>query len=310
MSDQPIFHHFEASPFSEKIRLIFGFKRIAWSSVLVPRILPKPDLMPLTGGYRRTPVMQIGADIYCDTQMITRVLEARYPTPTLFPNGNAGLPWAVTIWTDRVVFANTVGLVFGSLGDKVPQSFIDDRTKMRGAPFDVKAMGAALPQLRDQYRAHVAWIEDQLAGGGSARPWLLGEPSLADFTAYMNLWYVRSNLDTADAWLAEFPRVRDWESRIRAIGHGERSELSGEQALDIAAKATSAEVASADARDPSGRNVGDKVSVASDDFASSVGVEGEIVSLSAQHIAIRRHDPRVGEVVVHFPRAGYAVKAR
>ena len=31
--------------------------------------MPRPDLMPMTGGYRRTPVMQIGADIYCDTQM-------------------------------------------------------------------------------------------------------------------------------------------------------------------------------------------------------------------------------------------------
>ena len=77
MSDQPILHHFEASPFSEKIRVIFGFKRIAWLSVLIPRILPKPDLMPLTGGYRRTPVMQIGADVFCDTQIIVRELEAR-----------------------------------------------------------------------------------------------------------------------------------------------------------------------------------------------------------------------------------------
>lgn len=308
MSDQPIFHHFEASPFSEKIRLIFGFKRIAWHSVLVPRILPKPDLMPLTGGYRRTPVMQIGADIFCDTQMITRVLETRYPTPTLFPDGNAGLPWAVSMWTDRVVFANTVGLVFGSLGDKVPQSFIDDRSKMRGSPFDVKAMGAALPQFRDQYRAHLAWIEDQLAGAGSPRPWLLGEASLADFTAYMNLWYVRSNLDTADAWLAEFPRVRDWEGRIQAIGHGARSDLSGQDALDIAAKATSSEVAAGDVHEPSGRKVGDKVSVASDDLGGKGGIEGEIVSISIQHIAIRRRDPRVGEVVVHFPRAGYIVR--
>ena len=310
MSDQPILHHFEASPFSEKIRLIFGLKRIAWHSVLVPRILPKPDLMPLTGGYRRTPVMQIGADIFCDTQMITRALEARYPEPTLFPNGNAGLPWAVAMWTDRVVFSNTVGLVFGSLGDKVPQSFIDDRTKMRGAPFDVKAMAAALPRFRDHYRAHAAWIEDQLAGGGTARSWLLGKPSLADFTTYMNLWYVRSNLDTADAWLAEFPRVRDWESRVRAIGHGARSELSGQEALDIAARATPAEAASGDARDPDGRQVGNKVAVASDDFPNAAGVEGEIVSLSAQHIAIRRNDPRVGEVVVHFPRAGYVVQVR
>lgn len=307
MLDQPIFHHFEASPFSEKIRLIFGLKRIAWHSVLVPRILPKPDLMPLTGGYRRTPVMQIGADIFCDTQMITRVLEARYPGPTLFPNGNAGLPWAVAMWTDRVVFSNTVGLVFGSLGDQVPQSFIDDRTKMRGSPFDVQAMAAALPRFRDQYRAFVAWIEDQLAGSGRARPWLLGEASMADFTAYMNLWYVRSNLDTADAWLAEFPRVRDWESRIRAIGHGQRNDLSGQEALDIAAKATSVESFADDAHDPGGRKVGDRVSVASDDFAGT-GVEGEIVSLSVQHVAIRRRDPRVGEVVVHFPRAGYIVK--
>jgi hypothetical protein len=29
------------------------------------------------------------------------------------------------------------------------------------------------------------------------------------------------------------------------------------------------------------------------------------VSLSAQHIAIRRRDERAGEIVVHFPRAGF-----
>ena len=69
MPDFPIIlHHFDQSPFSEKIRLIFGLKSIAWRSVRISRIMPRPDLMPLTGGYRRTPVMQIGADIYCDTQ--------------------------------------------------------------------------------------------------------------------------------------------------------------------------------------------------------------------------------------------------
>ncbi len=309
MSDQPILHHFEASPFSEKIRIIFGFKRIAWRSVLIPRILPKPDLIPLTGGYRRTPVMQIGADIFCDTQMITRALEARYPEPSLFPAGHAGLPWAVAMWTDKVFFQNTVNLVFGSLGDKVPQDFIEDRTRMRGAPFDVKAMAAGLPQHRDQFRAHVALIEDQLGGGGRARPWLLGDFSLTDINAYMNVWYVRSNLESADALLAEFPCMRDWESRIRAIGHGARTELSPQEALDIAAKAAPAAAPAGDLRDPSGRKIGDKVSVAADDYGKTE-IEGEIVSLSAQHIAIRRRDGRLGEVVVHFPRAGYAVRAR
>lgn len=152
----PILHHFEASPFSEKIRIIFGFKDIAWQSSLIPRILPKPDLVPLTGGYRRTPVLQIGADIFCDTQMIQRAIEQRYRVPTLFPPENTGVPWLTGMWTDRIFFTSTVNLVFGTLGDKVPQSFIEDRSRLRNAPFDVKAMTAALPHHRDQIgRAHV-----------------------------------------------------------------------------------------------------------------------------------------------------------
>jgi hypothetical protein len=34
--------------------------------------------------------------------------------------------------------------------------------------------------------------------------------------------------------------------------------------------------------------------------------EGALVH-TAQHIAIRRHDDRAGDVVVHFPRAGFLV---
>ena len=135
-----ILHHFDQSPFSEKIRVIFGFKRLAWKSVRISRIMPRPDLMPLTGGYRRTPVMQIGADIYCDTQIIIRELETRFPAPTLFPGGNAGVPWALGMWTDRAFFQSTVNLVFGTLGDRVPQNFIEDRGRLRGAKFDVDAM--------------------------------------------------------------------------------------------------------------------------------------------------------------------------
>src|SRR5712691_4383165 len=124
-----ILHHFENSPFSEKVRVVFGLKNVAWTSVLISRIMPRPDLMPLTGGYRRTPVMQIGADIFCDTQIIIRELEARFPSPTLFPGGHAGVPWMLGMWTDRSFFQSTVSLVFGALGDKAPQDFIEDRSK-------------------------------------------------------------------------------------------------------------------------------------------------------------------------------------
>jgi glutathione S-transferase len=304
MAHPIILHHFPQSPFSEKIRLIFGLKNLAWTSVEISRIMPRPDLMPLTGGYRRTPVMQIGADIYCDTQCIIRELERRFPEPPLFPEGFRGLAAATAMWTDKTFFQSTVNLVFGSLADKVPQEFIADREKLRGAKFDVAAMTAAIPQMRDQFRANVDWIEAQL---GDGRAWMCGEhASLADVNAYMNVWYVRTNLSGLDDMLAEFPAVGVWEARMRAIGHGKSTEISTKAALQIATGATPQTVEMIDPHDPNGRKPGDRVEVMPDDYGK-IGVRGEIVALSTQHIAIRRHDPVAGEVVVHFPRAGFLV---
>jgi glutathione S-transferase len=300
-----ILHHFEKSPFSEKVRVAFGLKNIEWTSVLISRIMPRPDLMPLTGGYRRTPVMQIGADIYCDTQCILRELERRFPEPTLFPNGYEGLASATAMWADRSFFQNTVNLVFGSLADQVPQDFIADRETLRGAKFDVPAMTAAIPQMRDQFRAHLQWIEAQLA---DRRIWMGGDTaSLCDVNAYMNIWYVRAHLSNADEMLAEFGNTRVWEARLRAVGHGRRcGEISTSEALDIGANAMPQTTELSDPNDPNGRKPGDRVEVVPDDYGK-IKVSGEIVALSSQHIAIRRHDPRAGEVVVHFPRAGFLV---
>jgi glutathione S-transferase len=299
-----ILHHFPQSPFSEKARLVFGLKKIAWTSVEITRIMPRPDLMPMTGGYRRTPVMQIGADIYCDTQCIMRELERRFPEPTLFPEACRGLASATAMWTDKAFFQSTVNLVFGTLADKVPQEFIVDREKLRGAKFDVAAMTAALPQMRDTFRANVQWIDAQLADG---RTWMCGEAfSLCDINAYMNVWYARNSPAGLDRLLAEFKATQAWEERVRAIGHGTSTEMSTAAALEIGTRATPATAELADSNDPNGRKPGDRVQVMPDDYGK-IGVDGEIVALSSQHIAIRRHDPVAGEIVVHFPRAGFLV---
>ena len=208
------------------------------------------------------------------------------------------------MWTDRSFFQNTVNLVFGSLADKVPQDFIADREQLRDARFDVAAMTSAIPQMRDQFRAHVSWIEAQLADG---RSWMSGDkPGLCDVNAYMNVWYVRTNLPNADAMLAEFDHARAWEARMRAVGHGRRSEMSAVAALESAAVAVPQTAELTDHNDPNCRKPGDWVEVMPDDYGK-VKVRGEIVALSSQHIAIRRHDPRAGEVIVHFPRAGFLV---
>ena len=65
-------HHYPASTFSEKIRALFGYLDLEWHSVETSVIMPRPLLMPLSGGYRRIPVAQIGADVYCDTKIIAR----------------------------------------------------------------------------------------------------------------------------------------------------------------------------------------------------------------------------------------------
>ena len=142
-SNEIIFHQYDISPFSEKVRVIFGVKGLAWNSVIQPVIMPKPDLIPLTGGYRKIPVMQIGADIWCDTRAILHELDRRHPTKAGI---GQGISDAVSTLCDRILFGLSVPLVFGgSTAIQIDEAFAKDREAMSGAPFDPAAMAAAGP---------------------------------------------------------------------------------------------------------------------------------------------------------------------
>ena len=299
-----ILHQYVASPFSEKVRLTMGLKGLFWRSVEQPTIMPKPDLIALTGAYRRIPVMQIGADIYCDTQCILRELERRAPSPSLYPGGGVATHMAFVFWADRVLFPATVGVIFGQVGDLVGQDFLDDRSKMMGRAFDPAELKAAVPALRDALRAQLDWLETQLDDG---RRFLLGgDPGLADFTTYHPIWFLKTFYPPANAELARTPRVAAWAERVGAIGHGRSTPMERAEALAIARAAEPATSAAPDPGDPNGRKPGDVVAVMPDDYGRDP-VVGELVAHSAQEIAIRREDPAVGTVVVHFPRAGFLV---
>ncbi len=306
-SREIILHQYDISPFSEKVRVILGIKGLAWNAVTQPVIMPKPELVPLTGGYRKIPVMQIGADVYCDTQIIIRELERRHPSPSIHVGGEAGLSHALAFWTDRPLFTLACDVIFAGSGAAFrDEAFTKDREALFERAFDMEARAAAVPNALDQLRAHLGWIDDQLADG---RRFLLGEaPGHVDACAYYNLAFIRwVNAAVMDK-VGALTRLRAWEARVKAIGHGVRSEMSPEEALDIAKAATSTEPVQADPEEPNGFKPGDAVTVGADDYGRD-RVAGEIVSTSAQHIAIRRRDPRVGEVVLHFPRAGFVVKA-
>jgi glutathione S-transferase len=299
-----ILHHFDISPFAEKARLALGLKGLAWRSVQIPLIMPKPDLTALTGGYRKTPVMQIGADIYCDTQRIAVELERRFPDPTLFPDGNEGLALALSAWSDKAFFEPGAGLSMGTNAE-IPGPLLDDRKAFFNF-MDFDQLDASLPHLYGQLRSHATLVDRQLADG---RPYLLGDrPGWADILAFFPVWMTRGNVADAAPLLAPLRSLAAWEARLAAIGHGERTDIEAEEALQIA-RATSTTTATAvDADDPLQLAAGDQVAVTPDDYGI-VPVHGELVRLTVDDIAVRRTDQRAGEVVVNFPRRGYQVEA-
>src|SRR6201987_2280319 len=253
-----ILHHYGVSPYSEKVRTGLGLKGLAWASVELPVIMPKPNLTALTGGYRKAPVLQIGADIYCDSQLIMRELERRYPTPSFYPAGR-GAADALAWWAEKTTFSPAAGILFAKKPDALPEGFLEDRAKFSARNIDPAAMMAAVPNLLGRLRSHCEWLDQMLTDG---RSFLQGSAaSLADLAAYHPIWFLQQNFGPAAAPLDGFPRLLSLAERMAAIGHGQRSPMTSEQALDVARSATSIAKASADAKDPIGRKPGQVISV-------------------------------------------------
>ncbi|MGB7316681.1 MAG: glutathione S-transferase [Planktotalea sp.] len=303
-----ILHNYPQSPVAEKVRIGFGIKRLAWSSVEIPRLPPKDMLTKLTGGYRRTPVMQIGADIYCDSACILHELEQRFDAPSFFPTKNAGLMWALGRWTDGDLFDLAVKIVLGSAGENLPKDFAEDRGRLYlGANWaeGLKAANKEIPHLAAQMRAPMAWLSEQLADG---RKFLLGSaPAAIDAQFYHIIWFLRGRWSQGPAFLSEFPLLEAWEHSVAEIGHGQSSDMSAEEAIQQAAKSEPLDVVHNGAHDPQGLSAGMTVIVSPDVDGGEQPVEGRLIAASSERITVRRSDPDAGNINVHFPRNGYRV---
>ena len=231
-----ILHHYPMSPFSEKIRLVFGYKKLAWKSVIIPRTMPKPDVVALTGGYRRTPVLQIGADIYCDTALICDVLEHRQPSPSLHPPGSKGGDRIIAQWADSTLFWAAMGYSFSPAGaafifqgeaPEVAKTFAEDRAKMRG--------GASRMHPGDATSAYKSYLR-RVASMVDNQPFVMGQqPSLADFSCYHALWFTKRIPPLAGIFDAT-PSLSAWMGRMAAIGHGSMEQSDALAAIAVAAQ--------------------------------------------------------------------------
>jgi len=305
---RPILHHYPNSPFAEKIRTLLGFKRLEWTSVLIPPIMPKPDVIALTGGYRKTPVLQIGADIYCDTALIALVIEKLAPEPTIYPAASAGLASILAQWADSTLFWTAIphtmqpagfAHMFAGSSAEQQKAFGDDRAAFRAGVPRMRP-----PEATQGMLAYLAQFEAMLRDG---RPWLLGaEASIADFSVYHCLWFVTRGGPMAEVMNA-YTHVLEWYTRIKQIGHGQFDKMDSSAAVELAAGSKPAPVPPQEFEETHRLPYGAAVTVAAVDYGTDP-VAGELVISKPDEIAVRRTDARAGTVVVHFPRIGFEVR--
>jgi glutathione S-transferase len=303
-----ILHHYPTSPFAEKVRLILGHKQLAWKSVFIPMIMPKPDLTALTGGYRKTPVLQIGADVYCDTALICDVLEQLAPTPTIYPEAVKGAARIVAQWADSALFTASmaynfqpagVAQVFAGTPAEGVQAFVADRAAMRSGAARMSSTDASAT-----YKSYLRRIASMLHG----QDFLFGaQPCVADFAAYHPLWFTQERTPALASILEATPEVKSWMARMKAVGHGTPDKCSAEEALQTARNAIPVTMPGEVFQDEHGIALGSKVVIAADNFGLEP-TEGELIAATRTRYTLRRTADRSGTVHVHFPRVGFTLK--
>ena len=254
--------------------------------------------------------MQIGADIYCDSQCILRELERRHPTPTFLPV-DAGLMWCLSRWTDGALFDLGVKLVLGSAGDALPADFAEDRGRLYLGGDDwaknLKAANETLPHQVAQMRTALCWLDAQLADG---RDFLTGDqPGAVDAQVYHVVWFLRGRWADGPAFLSEFEALQRWEQNVLKIGHGQSADMTAEEAIERAAKGQPSHPPGVAPFEPQGLEVGMQVAVGPDVVSGEQFVEGQVLAADAETISIERvATDATGKIAVHFPRSGYRVE--
>lgn len=303
-------HHYPASLFSEKVRLMLGYLKLPWHSVEINNIMPRPLLMPLTGGYRKTPSLQIGANVYCDTAVIARGLARQAGNTELFMPGFNAL--RVAEWADGQLFRITVALNFrpealgammGQFSSTDLEAFMKDRAELTGdAPISSFTTEAALAYIE----TYLTDLDASLTGKNN-NDFLFGaQPSIADFSVYHCLWFLGNNPINA-VLLEPYAGIKAWIERMAAFGHGQVAISSGEAAL-AAAKTTAPVAPTLTGQQLGSFTIGDEVSVTPADYGR-IAVQGKLVAWDAQEIVLARETPETGPLMTHFPSAGFEVTA-
>ena len=298
-----ILHHYPMSPFSEKMRLMYGYCDLEWQSVMTPESPPRPLVDPLAGGYRRIPVAQLGADVFCDSRIISAEVAQMTGKAELDPGGLDESDQARAAQFEGEIFWAAVtsiparrilGKLFRNLSFGQAMRFLVDRVGIarhaHTKPVPPKLAGP-------MFEAHLQKLEQLLVGG---RRYLGGDaPGYLDFAAYHTLWFKR--VVGEQPMPDNLPTTTDWYERLTALGHGQVHEGSANDAL-AAARDNAPRPIPAGLAD--GAGVGTRVMVQPDDYALD-GTSGTLVGADSERWIVVLDDGGLGEVHAHFPRQGF-----
>lgn len=297
-----ILHHYEMSPFSEKVRAMLGYAEIPWQSVRVREFPPRPKLDVLTGGYRKIPVAQIGADVFCDTRTITSEIARLAGKPELALANVDQHVQEFVAQTDLEVFLACVMCIDTRvLARKVRKEasllhlvrILWDRINMGRKAKVPAAKPKQAKQIVHEQAARIETMLDQAFLFGDA-------PNIGDFAAYHGLWFIRDMSESA--MLADYPKLNAWMDRIKAFGHGAITEISADEALSQA-KQTNPRALPEDSRVDGIK----QVHIAPADYGRD-SVTGELLADTGEQWIIAREQAPCGRVHVHFPKQGFLLR--
>jgi glutathione S-transferase len=305
-----ILYHYPETPFGEKIRKFLGYKRLEWRSALVPLIRPRPLLEKLTGGNRRIPVLQIGADIYLDTNLILPVIDRLFPNPPLAGTDGDPLSTAIPLWFEPRMFMTVNPLRFQSRNDMTlmgsdPQrttDFVAERAPFMASMLDTSKLRDHFPAAAFGFRQLMTLLDRRLL---ATRGFLGGDfPSPADFSAYHPIWWLLQP-PAHEEILEGFDNVRAWLQRIGNFGDGKPSPISVEDAFEHARMAEPVPPGTPPAGDAR-LKLGSLYRIAPNDYGKDP-VEGTLVHVGENELTLAREHEELGRVHIHFPRWGYTV---